>query len=98
MTEYNHVLIVNPQTADALSTDIIANAAEHGAAVVVKDEDGLQALSENLDNAHIDRLNGVLPANITPSKANQILHKLNFRLNLTSNTKAVKSTSKTRSY
>ena len=98
MTEYNHVLIVNPQTADALSVDIIANAAEHGAAVVVKDENGLQALSKNLEDAHIERLNGVLPANITPSKANQVLHKLNFKLNDKSAVKTVKRTSKARSY
>lgn len=98
MTEYNHVLIVNPQTADALSVDIIANAAEHGAAVVVKDEDGLQALSENLEDAHIERLNDVLPANITPAKANQVLHKLNFRLNGKSAAKTVKRSGKIRSY
>ncbi len=98
MTEYNHVLIVNPQTADALSADIIANAAVYGAAVVVNAENGLQALSENLDNAHIERLNGVLPENITPAKANQVLHKLNFKLNGKSKVKTVKRAAKARSY
>ena len=98
MTEYNHILIVSPQTADALSEDIIANAGAHGAAVAVKDENGLQALSENLDNAHIERLNGVLPANITPAKANQVLHKLNFKLNRADKVKTVKRSTKTRSY
>ena len=98
MTDYNHILIVSPQTADALSEDIIANAAEHGAAVAVKDENGLQALSENLDSVHIERLNGVLPANITPAKANQVLHKLNFKLNGKSKVKTVKRAAKARSY
>lgn len=98
MNKYNHVLIVNPKVADALSADIIANAAQYGVAVVAKDENGLQALSEKLDNAHINRLNDILPNNITPAKANQILHKLNFRLEKVSKTKASKNNVKTHSY
>lgn len=98
MTDYNHVLIVSPNTADNLSEDIIKNAGSFGAAVVVNDENGLQALSEGFKSEDMERLQNVLPNNMSTAKANGVLHKLNFRLGKSAASRAVRTKDNARNY
>ena len=62
--------------------------------MLVNDEGGLQALSEGFKSEDMERLQRVLPENISTAKANGVLHKLNFRLNTNNNSLAKSPRSK----
>lgn len=98
MAEYNHVLIVGADTAYALSDEIIDNAGNAGLALVLNNEGGLKALSKEFKTEDMERLKNVLPQNITPSKANLVLHKLKFRLGVNNLSRAVNSKDSARGY
>lgn len=86
MTEINHVLLVGSETAERLSDGIISQAAEAGLGLVLNNEKGLAALSENIADSDMERLRRVLPHGVSSAKANGILHKLAFRLQGRENT------------
>lgn len=96
MTEYNHALLVSTKTSENLSDDIIKRAGTNGVALVVNDKDGIRPLSEDLQPEHLEHISSVLPPHIDTAKANNILHKLEFKLTPSPKDSAVRRTQKTR--
>ena len=85
MTEYDHVLLVQPDIADKISDELRKNASRYGVEIVVCNENGLQPLSEGLSSEDVKRLNMVLPKGINAAKGNVMLHRLNYRLSSLAN-------------
>ena len=53
MTEYDHVLLVQPDIADKISDELRKNASRYGVGIVVCNENGLLPLSEGLSSEDV---------------------------------------------